>query len=208
MIRNVVFDLGGVLIRWRPQELIDAFYADANLRDALRREAFQHPDWIELDRGTIDEATAAARFAARLGRPPRELEALFERVRESLQPVPEAVEIVRGLRTRGRLSLYVLSNIAEPIFRHIEARNDFFALFDGVVISGAIKLVKPEPAIFEHLTQRFSIAPGETVFIDDLPANIAAARELGFATIRFESAAQCERELGEILRGGPAGMHR
>jgi putative hydrolase of the HAD superfamily len=176
VIRNVVFDLGGVLIRWRPQELIDTFYADANLRDALRREAFQHPDWIELDRGTIDEATAAARFAARLGRPPRELEALFERVRESLQPVPDAVEIVRALRTRGGLSLYVLSNIAEPIFRHIEARNDFFALFDGVVISGAIKLVVSpdlralDAALFDRAASRVHRRPAR---------NVAAARGSG-----------------------------
>ena len=52
-IRNVVFDLGGVLLRWRPQELIDAFYAEAHLREALRREAFHHSDWIELDRDYV-----------------------------------------------------------------------------------------------------------------------------------------------------------
>jgi putative hydrolase of the HAD superfamily len=59
--------------------------------------------------------------------------------------------------------------------------------------------VKPEPAIFEHLAQRFAIAPRETVFIDDLPANVAAARELGFATIRFENVEQCRRELAELI---------
>lgn len=199
MIRNVVFDLGGVLIRWRPKELIDAFYADASLRDALRREAFQHPDWIELDRGTIDEAAAGERFAQRLGRPPAEMADLFARVRESLTPMPATVEVLKRVRGREGLSLYVLSNIAEAIFRDLEARYDFFGLFDGIVISGEIKLVKPEPAIFEHLAQRFAIAPAETVFIDDLPANIAAARELGFTTILFEDAVQCERELHRLL---------
>jgi putative hydrolase of the HAD superfamily len=198
-IRNVVFDLGGVLVDWRPQALIDAFYDEAELRAALRREAFQHPDWVEFDRGTLDEATVAARIAARLGRPPAELALLFERIREMLRPIPDAVEIVHGLRARGGLSLYVLSNMAEPIFRHVEKRSGFFSLFDGVVISGAIRLVKPEPAIFEHLAQRFAIAPRETVFIDDLPANVAAARELGFATILFESVEQCRRELAELL---------
>jgi putative hydrolase of the HAD superfamily len=198
-IRNVVFDLGGVLVDWRPQALIDAFYSEAELRAALRREAFQHADWVDFDRGTLDEATVAARIAARLGRPHRELALLFERIRDMLQPVPDAVEIVRGLRARGGLSLYVLSNMAEPIFRHIEKRSGFFTLFDGIVISGAVRLVKPEPAIFEHLAQRFAIAPRETVFIDDLPANIDAARELGFAGILFESVEQCRRELAHLL---------
>jgi putative hydrolase of the HAD superfamily len=198
-IRNVVFDLGGVLLRWRPQELIDAFYADAALREALRREAFHHPDWIELDRGTIDEAIASERFARRLGRPLAEMTDLFARVRASLTPVAPTVEVLKRVRGRGGLSLYVLSNIAEPIFRDLETRYDFFRLFDGIVISGAIKLVKPEPAIFEHLMERFAIEPEETVFIDDLPANIAAAEALGFATILFEDAAQCERELERLL---------
>jgi putative hydrolase of the HAD superfamily len=203
VIRNVVFDLGGVLLRWRPQEIIDAFYADADMRATLRREAFQHPDWIELDRGTIDEAMAGERFARRLGRPPTEMAELFVRVRESLTPVPETVEVVRRLRAR-RLPLYVLSNMAEPIFPYLEARYDFFGLFDGLVISGAIKLVKPESAIFEHLTRRFAISAAETAFVDDLPANVAAARELGFATVLFEDAAQCERDLSRLLDGGAA----
>ena len=198
-IHNVVFDLCGVLLDWRPQALVDAFYTQAELRAALRREAFQHPEWLEFDRGTLDEVTVGERIAARLGRPQSELALLFERVGEMLQPIPDAVEIVRGLRARGGLSLYVLSNMAEPIFRHIEKRSGFFPLFDGIVISGAIGLVKPEPAIFEHLAQRFGIAPHETVFIDDLPANVAAARELKFHGIRFESVEQCRRELAELV---------
>src|SRR5262249_53096884 len=152
-----------------------------------------HPDWIEFDRGTIDEAIASERIARRLGRPPAEMADLFVRVRESLTPVPPMVEVLERVRRRSGLSLYVLSNMAEPIFRHLEAGYDFFRHFDGVVISGAIRLVKPEPAIFEHLSQRFAIAPAQSVFIDDMPANVAAARELGFAAIQFEDAAQCER---------------
>jgi putative hydrolase of the HAD superfamily len=72
-IRNVVFDLGGVLVQWRPVEIAARFYADATLRAALVTQVFQHPDWIELDRGTLDETAAARAFAQRLGRPEAEM---------------------------------------------------------------------------------------------------------------------------------------
>jgi HAD superfamily hydrolase (TIGR01509 family) len=91
-----------------------------------------------------------------------------------------------------------LSNIAVPMFRHIE-RYDFFRSFDGIVVSGEVKLVKPDPAIFAHLAERFGIDLAESVFIDDLPANVESARRVGLAAIRFENAAQCARELERLL---------
>ncbi len=197
MIRNVVFDLGGVLITWRPSEIIEAFYADPELRAAVRREVFQHPDWLEMDRGTVDEQTLGERFARRLGRPPAEMAALFDHVRASLQPMPATVALAQQLRDRG-LTLYVLSNISVPMFRHIE-KYPLFELFTGSVVSGAINLVKPERAIFEHLTQRFALDVAATVFIDDLPANVEAARAVGLAAIRFEHVEQCAADLERLL---------
>lgn len=196
-VRNVVFDLGGVLITWRPQEIIDAFYTDPELRAAVRRDAFQHPDWIEMDRGTVDEQTLGERFAARLGRPAAEMAALFDHVRASLKPIPATVELAERLHSRG-LALYALSNISVPMFEHIE-RYPLFRLFAGTVISGAIKMVKPERDIFEYLGQRFALDFAETVFIDDLPKNVEAARSVGLTALLFENAAQCERDLEPLL---------
>ena len=198
MIRNVIFDLGGVLITWRPQEIIDAFFSEPEVRAQMRDDVFRHADWVEMDRGTLDELAVAQRSASRVGREPAEMTALLEFVKSSLLPIAETVELLGSLRARG-LKLYALSNISEPMFRHIEARYDFFRLFHGIVISGAIRLVKPEPAIYEHLRDRFALDFAESVFIDDLPQNVEAARGLGLAAIRFESPAQCVRELEALL---------
>jgi len=65
-VRNVIFDFGGVLVNWRPQEIIDTFYSEPALREALRAHAFHHDDWLEMDRGTLDEASVARRCAARM----------------------------------------------------------------------------------------------------------------------------------------------
>jgi putative hydrolase of the HAD superfamily len=198
MIRNVIFDLGGVLITWRPQEIIDAFYTEPALRAALREHVFDHADWVEMDRGTLDELALVPRFAGRMARSESEMAALLDRVRDSLLPMPASIELVTRLRQRG-LKLYALSNISNAMFRHIESRYEFFALFEGIVISGAVNLMKPEPEIYEHIVRRFSIRADETVFIDDLPRNVEGARRLGMNAIRFENVEQCSRELEALL---------
>jgi len=198
LIRNVIFDLGGVLVTWRPQEIIDAFYADDALRAAVRERVFQHPDWVEMDRGMLDEPALVARFAERMDRPISEMAALLDHVRDSLRPLPASVALASSLRDRG-LTLYALSNMSMPMFRHLESRYGFFGLFDGIVISGDVKLLKPEREIYEHLVSRFGVRAEETVFIDDLPRNVEAARDVGLEAIRFESLEQCARELEALL---------
>ena len=197
-IRNVIFDFGGVLVTWRPQEIIDAFYAEPELRVAVRTHVFQHDDWLEMDRGTLDERTVIERFAARMGRPRHEMEALFAHVRASLKPIEPTVELLNELHGRG-YTLYGLSNMSEPIFAHLEESHEFFKLFDGIVVSAAVKLVKPEPGIYEHLRERFAIDFAESVFIDDLPRNVEGARGLGLAAIQFETTAQVRRALEALL---------
>jgi putative hydrolase of the HAD superfamily len=170
------------------------------LREALHAHALHHDDWLEMDRGTLDEPTVIRRFAARMGRPEAELHAFFEHVRAALTPIEPTVALLRELRERG-LRLYGLSNMSESIFAHLRARHDFFALFDGIVVSAAVKLLKPEPAIYEHLRERFALDFAESVFLDDLPRNVEAARRLGLPAIRFETTEQARRELVPLLRG-------
>ena len=97
-VRNVIFDFGGVLVTWRPQEIIESFYSDPALREAVRVHAFQHADWLEMDRGTLDEPTVVRRFAARMGRPEAELRALFDHVRAALVPIEPTVALLHELR--------------------------------------------------------------------------------------------------------------
>lgn len=197
-VRNVIFDFGGVLVSWRPQEIIDAFYAEPELRDAVRTHVFQHPDWVEMDRGTFDESTVIERFAKRMGRPRAELETLFEHVRAALTPIEPTVALLRELHSGG-YTLYGLSNMSEPIFGHLERSHDFFGLFAGIVVSAKINLVKPDPAIYEHLRARFALDFAESVFIDDLEPNVESARRLGLAAIRFETPEQVRSELAPLL---------
>jgi putative hydrolase of the HAD superfamily len=198
-VRNVIFDFGGVLVTWRPQEIIDSFYSEPSLREALRAHAFQHDDWLDMDRGMLDEASVVRRCAQRMARPESELRALFDHVRAALTPIEPTVALLRELRERDGLKLYGLSNMSESIFAYLDGRHDFFKLFDGIVVSAAVKMAKPEPAIYEHLRDRFALDFGESVFIDDLPRNVESARRVGLPAIQFTTTDQVRRELEPLL---------
>lgn len=197
-VRNVVFDFGGVLVRWKPQEIIERFYQDETLRARLRRAVFQHADWIELDRGTLPETVAVQRFAERMGRPREEIAALVRHVKDSLTPIPESIALARALSRRG-VPLYGLSNASVETFAFLRERYDFWSLFRGIVISAEVRMVKPEPEIFEHLCRVHGLAARQTAFIDDHPPNVEAARRLGFRTILFTDAARYAAELESML---------
>jgi putative hydrolase of the HAD superfamily len=198
-VRAVIFDFGGVLVNWRPQEIIDSFYEDPHLRESLRTHAFQHDDWLDMDRGTLDEASVARRCAARMARPEAELIALFDHVRAALTPIDATVALLRELRARPGLKLYGLSNMSTAVFAHLNRAHDFFGLFDGIVVSADVNLLKPEPAIYEHLRERFALDFGECVFIDDLHRNVESARRCGLPAIRFETTEQVRAELLPLL---------
>jgi putative hydrolase of the HAD superfamily len=202
-IRNVIFDFGGVLVRWKPQEVIDNFYQDEELRGRLRDQVFQHPDWLEMDRGTLEDADAVERFATRMKRPAAEMRDLLERVKDSLTPMEASLELVNGLVKRG-IPVYGLSNMSSSTFAHLEDRHSIWDVFRGIVISGHIKLVKPDPRIFEHISKTYGLVPAQTAFVDDLKPNVEAASRCGFRGIQFKSAAQCRGELDTWLATGEA----
>jgi FMN phosphatase YigB (HAD superfamily) len=197
-VRNVVFDFGGVLVRWQPEAVIASFYADEPLRALVRDAVIRHPDWIDLDRGSLSETAAIERFAARMGRPTAEMRALMQHIKDSLTPLPDSIALLDELAQRG-VPLYGLSNMSAPIFELLKSRYDHWDRFLGIVVSGEIGLVKPDPEIFHHLAKRYGLIPAETVFIDDHLPNIESAGRLGFHTIHFADAEQCRRELDRHL---------
>jgi HAD superfamily hydrolase (TIGR01509 family) len=192
--RNVIFDLGGVVIEWNPERILRRFYADEALRGTMRAAVFRHSDWLDLDRGTLQEAELVSRVASRTGRPVAELEALMDAVRASLETKPETVALLERLHARG-VPLYCLSNISSSMFEHLRQWHTFWGVFRGIVISGDLQIMKPEREIFELLLNRYGLEAADTVFVDDNEPNVTAARAVGISGVWFKDAQQCEREL-------------
>ena len=198
IVRNVIFDLSGVVLDWNPDEILSRFQHDPQLRMQLRQALFGHADWQSFDRGGLTEAELIDRTHVRIGRPRSELVEIVEAVRESLVAKPDTLQLIRALYQRG-IPLYCLSNMPASIYAHLRIRHAFWDLFRGIVISGEVRMIKPEPEVFTHLLEQFSLRAAESVFIDDLPVNVEAAGRIGLRTILFRDAAQCQRELRGLL---------
>lgn len=194
MPRAIVFDLGRVVVEWRPDRLVEHLRPDETLRAHVRREIFEHDDWLALDRGTLEHADAVRRFAMRTGLAERTIGELMDLVAPSLTPKPDTLALMRTLHGAGH-PLYYLSNMAQKSIEHLERSHDYWNLFRGGVASCRERLLKPEPAIFECLLARYGLRAQDTVFIDDMQANVDAAAALGITAIVFTDAASCERAL-------------
>lgn len=206
-VHNVVFDLGAVLFTWRPGVLISKHFpehaATPEKTAELARAVFGHADWHNFDRGVLSAETVGQRTAARLGLHEPALLALIEGIAEHLQPMHDTLALLaelRDLRQRQpTLRLYFLSNMPIPYARVLEQKHGFMNWFDGGIFSGDVQHIKPEPEIYELLETRYALAPGRTLFIDDLAGNVTSARSRGWQGIVFESAAQLQAQLVPLL---------
>jgi putative hydrolase of the HAD superfamily len=199
-IRNVVFDAGGVLLEWNPPRVIERLHPDPQTQARIRQQMFEHADWHEFDRGSLTYADAINHFAKATGLTTDETRALIHATRESLRPIEGTIRMLETL-AEGGVRLYLLSNMPVSTFEYLRQHHPFFDHFDHLVISGAILLLKPEPAIYKHLVEQTGIVPAESVFIDDLLKNVIAARECGFEAIQFRDPASCREELRAYLPG-------
>lgn len=189
-----VFDIGGVLLRYRPDLWLAArFPADtaAAVYDAL----FCGPEWRELDAGALSEAEALRRIAARRPDCAREIYECFPQWDALFEPIPGMYELVRALKARG-FALYILSNFSLRC-RTVMARFPVFPLFDGALVSAEERLVKPDPRIFARLCEKFGLTPGACFFTDDMPANVDAARAFGIDAVPFTGAGNLYAALRE-----------
>ena len=203
MKKNIVFDFGGVVFQWRPQELLRRTLPHRAVDEAAARQLvadfFQNyqGDWGRFDRGTIEIPELAPLIAERLGFELGEVQAVIDAVPGELQAQQETVDLLQRLHDKGH-RLYFLSNMPEPYAAHLESTHEFFSRFTDGVFSSRVKLIKPEPEIFALATQRFGIDPSQTVFIDDVAANVEIARAHGWHAIQFITAKQVEADLAAI----------
>jgi putative hydrolase of the HAD superfamily len=195
--RTVVFDVGGVIVRWQPLELMREHFPEVDAAAAFS-QVFEHwgpGDWRDFDLGRVEPGVLADRIAARTGFARPAVAALIAAVPHHLQPTPEGVALVERVRAAGH-RLALLSNMPAPYAHHLETTNACFAPFEQRAWSGRIGLAKPERAIFDHLQGALGVDEAASLlFIDDHQGNVEAAQRLGWQALHFRSAAQAEADL-------------
>ena len=181
-------------MRWNADAFLESVFDCPDTRALLRQQLLDHPDWIELDRGTLEPGDAIRRAAARTGLPGTEIERLLAAVPPFLAPFADSVELVAEVKRAGH-RLFVLSNMHRASIDYLERTHDFWHLFDGSVVSCRIQRVKPEREIYEYLLSTYKLEATDTLFIDDMEENVESASRLGIGTVHYRDVDQCRREL-------------
>ena len=200
---SVVFDLGGVLIDWDPRYLYRSIFGSDEAAMEVFLAEVCTPAWNrQIDAGKPFADAIAEKVALRPDQAER-IRAFRLRWIETLGgSFEDVVALMRELRRAG-VPVYALSNWSAETFGEARARFPFLAEFDGILISGEIGAAKPDAVIFRTFLARFGLEPSTTVFIDDTPANVTAARRVGLEAVLFENAGQLRTELA--ARGFPVG---
>ena len=199
MIKNIVFDMGGVLLDYNPPRFISHLTTDEADATLLMREVFNSVEWFRLDHGTIEQAEAAAAMREHL--PPRlhdAVERLIEWWKLEVQPVEGMAELVAELKELG-YGIYLLSNAT---IRHPEYfdRLPSARYFDGRFVSAFYKMLKPQYEIYEAMLKEFGLKAEECFFVDDSVANVEGAYCVGIAGAVFDG--NMERLRNALNRAG------
>jgi 2-haloacid dehalogenase len=194
-IKAVVFDFGGVLIGWNPRNLYSRFFPKQPqaMEDFLAEIGFM--EWnAQQDKGR-PFAEAVAELSEQFPHHEHLIRAYHENWRESITgSIDGTVELLQMLKEKGH-ALYGLSNWGAETFAIVRHEFEFLNLFDEIILSGEVKLIKPEPEIFQLCLKKIGKPASQCLFIDDSEANIIAAQKLGFDTVHFISPEHLKGEL-------------
>lgn len=183
---NIVFDFGNVLFTWDPVALVnDHFPASERTQwdaSAIANALIFHEDWQAFDAGLLQADELALRCAARLNLRAETLANFIARVPHVLPTIDVSVDCAKALIAgeHGAHRVYYLSNMPAPWADVIEARCPWVAGFHGGLFSARVKLAKPDSAIYALAESALSLVPAETLFLDDSPPNVEAARARGW----------------------------
>ncbi len=183
-MKNVVFDLGNVILNFNPDYMVSLFCDDAEDKRLLLAAIFDN-GWDKYDEGLVthEEKKASARKLL-----PKRLHELSDDILDKwvyhLTEIHGMEQLLTKLKRDG-FGVFLLSN-APTYFSQNSGFYNVVKLFDGKIFSGDIKLAKPSPEIFAHALKRFGISAEESVFIDDKAENVKTAEELGFIGVVFD----------------------
>ena len=198
MIKNVIFDVGNVLIDFDWNGLIHRICGDSDeMIEKINHAVWDDGRWDRLDAGDEPEEV----FRNIINHAPEyetELRLIFTNIGETFKKRPATPLWLKDIKSRG-YKVYYLSNYAHYTMEAKPEVFDFLPLMDGGVFSCDVKLIKPDRRIYETITKKYNLIPSECVFIDDLEKNVKAAKDFGFEAIQFVTLKQAQEDLNKIL---------
>lgn len=193
--KYIIFDLGGVLFHWNPKEILRILKLEDPLFPENIHEMTLTKTWLDLDLGLIKLKETVDILSQTYQR--THVERFIELSLEKLTPLEQGVRLLKNVQEQGHKT-FVLSNISEEFLNLLLPHHFFLKSFDGGLFSYEIQVVKPQKEIFLALLNKYHLKPEECLFIDDSPANIKTAKELGIHSILCQDHQLVEKELKDL----------
>lgn len=197
MIKNIVFDIGNVLVEFGWKPYFDKFNLTPEEFERLVNATVKSNVWNEMDRGAVSEEEILNAYIANDPGIEDIIRAIYADFHDMLKQYDYTKGWIKSLQAEG-FKVYCLSNMSHKSVRENADALDFIPLTDGTILSCDYNIIKPEKAIYDLLFDKFNLIPSECVFIDDVKRNIDKAKELGMYGIVFESRAQVEEEIKRL----------
>lgn len=198
MIKNIIFDLGNVLISFKPSEFLDSKNYPEKTKALILSDIFGSPEWQLLDSGdlNVDKAIEGIMKNSLLERD--EIRRIFDLRQEILFPIDSNVKLLPELKKQG-FRLYFLSNFPIDIWEEVKNGYSLFEYFDGGMISAEVRVSKPDSRIYGILMEKYSLKPEECLYIDDLEPNVIAAEATGMKGIVTYGSLEISQKIQEAL---------
>lgn len=201
MIKNIIFDIGNVLVHFRPLEIMKQLGMNEDAVRAVAQVTVQSPLWQELDRGVIPEETVIAMMKQNAPEPYKDDVQRFFDIGSPLlvKSFDYSADWLKSLKEKG-YGIYLLSNYPVKFFEmHSKNCFTFMPYINGKIVSGYVKLIKPDEQIYRLLLSQYSLTAEECVFIDDVKENIEGAENVGIHGILFTGFEEVQSKLKTLL---------
>lgn len=200
MIKNIIFDIGNVLVDYCWKEHIARFGFTGETLERIGDAMMRSPQWNEIDRGVWSNEELLKAFIQNAPELEKEIQLVFSDLSTLVRERPYSVEWIRSLKKEGYRT-YCLSNYSYRVETEAAHALSFLKELDGGILSYKVHQIKPDPKIYQTLMERYGLKAEESVFLDDSPANIETARELGMQGILVTSQEQAVEALDQLLKG-------
>lgn len=198
MIKNIVLDVGKVLVQWEPKEAMCKLGFTETEIEAINEAVFVSGKWGETDRGTLSDEEYLELFCENAVFYKEQIHTLWDNINLAIWQFPYVKNWIRSMKAAG-YRVYILSNYGKHTYdKTREDSLDFLSLVDGAIFSYEVKVIKPDAAIYQALCKKYNLLPEECVFLDDLPANIEGAKAIGMQGIVFTGLDEALEELKKV----------
>ncbi|CAG9296937.1 HAD family hydrolase [Celerinatantimonas diazotrophica] len=196
-IKNVIFDIGNVMVRWSPEEIIRLTFGENADIALIRSEVFQNEVWMNYNLGNMTQKQVSASLIQQFGFSSDQMDCFFYYLMTTQIQIFGQQQLLQRIKDAG-FGVYALTDNVIDIVNYLKEQYDFWALFDGEVVSDDVHLLKPQPEIYHHLLDTYQLKAQECVFTDDMSRNIRGCEAVGMHGIVFENSAQLEARLHEL----------